>query len=134
MLNKVELIGYLGQEPELRVTKDGKDIYTLSVATSFSRKQQDGSYKDFTEWHKITVFHQTNFMQYLHKGDLVYLQGHLHYTQDEQNGVKRYFTQIICDEIKKLNRSTQEQDNEKLPQSSETPQNGYEYDDPNIPF
>lgn len=89
MLNKVELIGYLGQEPELRVTKDGKDIYTLSVATSFSRKQQDGSYKDFTEWHKITVFHQTNFMQYLHKGDLVYLQGHLHYTQDDARRTKR---------------------------------------------
>ena len=72
-------------------------------------------------------------MPYLHKGDLVYVQGHLHYTQDEQNGVKRYFTQIICDEVKKLNCSKQEQAkaNKNLPQPPE-PVN--EPTDDEIPF
>lgn len=106
-LNQVNLIGYLGQDPEKRVTQQGKEVYTLSLATSYSKKLDDGTKQTFTEWHKITVFNQINFMQYLHKGDLVFVRGRLHYTQDEVNEVKRYFTQILCDEIQKLSKDEQ---------------------------
>lgn len=115
-LNEVKLIGYLGQDPEKRVTPNGKEVATLSVATSSKRKQDDGSYKEFTEWHKVTVFQQIAFMQYLKKGDLVYISGRLHYSQDEKDGIKRYYTQIICNDIQKLNKDlNQAQYNEPEP-------------------
>ena len=113
-LNQVQLIGFLGQDPEKRVTQAGKEIYTLSVATSTKRKQEDGITKEFTEWHRIKVFNQVNFMPYLKKGDLVYIRGRLHYTQDEVQGIKRYFTEILCDDIQKLSRD--DKANDKTPE------------------
>ncbi|HDR1501557.1 TPA: single-stranded DNA-binding protein [Pasteurella multocida] len=131
MLNKVQLIGFLGQDPEMRVTKDGKEVYTLSLATSLSRKQQDGTYKDYTEWHRITVFNQVKFMPFLHKGDLVYIEGYLHYTQDEQNGIKRFFTQIICNDVKKLSKTQQEQEHKE---NTQPPLQDDPINDSEIPF
>ncbi|MDH2998039.1 hypothetical protein A1D22_09130 [Pasteurellaceae bacterium LFhippo2] len=109
-LNQVNLIGFLGDNPEIRTMKNGKNVATLSVATSFKSKQEDGTYKDNTEWHKITVFNQVNFMQYLKKGDQVYIRGRLHYSNIEENGIKRYFTEIICEEVQKLSKDTQQQE------------------------
>lgn len=126
MFNQTILVGFLGQDPEKRVTQSGKELYTLSLATSFSKKQEDGSYKNFTEWHKITVFNQVNFMQYLHKGDLVLVRGRLHYSQDETNGIKRYFTEILCDEIHKLSKDLQ--------QAQSQPEQPQQADDQEIPF
>lgn len=127
-LNQVQLIGFLGQDPEKRVTKTGKEVYTLSVATSTKRKQDDGTVKEFTEWHKITVFNQTAFMQYLKKGDLVFIRGRLHYSKDEVDGVTRYFTQIHCEEIQRLN-AREQTDNEQ----SKPPATGDNFDD-DIPY
>lgn len=134
-LNQVNLIGYLGQDPEKRVTQQGKEVYTLSLATSYSKKLDDGTKKTFTEWHKITVFNQINFMQYLHQGDLVFVRGRLHYTQNEVNGVKRYFTQILCDEIQKLSKDEQpEQPTQAQAQQPQPIQEQDPFDDSQIPF
>lgn len=121
-LNQVQLIGFLGQDPEKRVTQAGKEVFTLSVATSTKRKKEDGTIQELTEWHRVAVFNQVNFMPYLKKGDLVYIRGRLHYSQDEQQGVKRYFTQILCDDVQKLSRD--EQREEQAPQNApQTPKN-----------
>lgn len=133
-LNQVNLIGYLGQDPEKRVTPQWKEVYTLSLATSYSKKLDDGTKKTFTEWHKITVFNQINFMQYLHQGDLVFVRGRLHYTQNEVNGVKRYFTQILCDEIQKLSKDEQPEQPTQAQAQQQPIQEHDPFDDCEIPF
>ena len=101
-VNKVILIGNLGKDPELRYTSGGVAVATFSVATNESWKDQDGNIQDRTQWHNIVAWRKLAEIagEYLKKGSKVYIEGRLQYrTYDDKNGVKRYVTEILMDEL-----------------------------------
>jgi len=99
-LNKVLLIGRLGNDPEIKQTQNGKNIARLSIATSDSWKDKTtGEKKEKTEWHKVVVFNEglVNVIQkYLKKGAQVYIEGQLNTNKyTDANGEEKFSTQII---------------------------------------
>ena len=98
-LNKVTLIGNLGKDPEIRATKDGREIASFSLATTESWKDKNsGERKDKTEWHRIVVFSQGLvgiIKQYVKKGSKLYIEGALQTRMWEKDGVKHYTTEIV---------------------------------------
>ncbi len=105
-VNKVILLGHLGQNPELSYTPSGMAIARFSLATTEGRKKEDGTFEDYTEWHRIKVFGKSaeTAGQYLSKGQQIYVEGRLHYDSYEKDGVKRYFTDIIVFDFRFLGR------------------------------
>jgi len=104
-VNKVMLIGRLGQEPELKYTPSGAAVLTLSVATNTSYKGQDGNSVENTEWHRVVVWRKLAeiMAQYAKKGSRVYVEGKLATRSwDDQNGVKRYTTEIQAENMQLL--------------------------------
>jgi single-strand DNA-binding protein len=97
-LNKVTLIGNLGQDPEIRVTQNGTRVVTLSIATSESWKDQSGERRERTEWHRVVIFNEglgKTVEKYLTKGAKVYVEGALRTRKwTDQAGVDRYSTEI----------------------------------------
>lgn len=99
-INKVILIGNIGQEPEIRVNQNGQEIASFSLATSDSWKDKNsGEKKERTEWHRIVVFSQGLVgivKNYLKKGSKVYLEGSLQTRKwTDKNGVEKYTTEIV---------------------------------------
>lgn len=99
-LNKAQLIGNLGRDPEIRSTSDGTKIAALSIATSESwRDKNTGEKRERTEWHRVTVFneHAATFAEkFLKKGNKVYIEGEIRtrkWTADD--GSDRYSTEIV---------------------------------------
>ena len=104
-INKVILVGNLGNDPEVRYSQSGSAITTLSVATSESWKDKDGNQQERTEWHRVKAFGRLAEImgEYLKKGRQVYIEGSLRtekYT--DKNGVEKYSTDIIADEMQML--------------------------------
>lgn len=105
-INKVIIVGNVGKDPETRYTAGGSAITTLSVATSEQWKdKQTGENKEHTEWHRVKFFGRLAEIagEYLRKGSQVYVEGRLKtdkYTDKE--GVERYATDIIADEMQML--------------------------------
>lgn len=106
MLNKVTLIGRLGQEPETFTTNNGNTIVRLSLATTEKWKDKNtGESQEKTEWHRIVLFGRIAEVaqQYLSKGSLIYLEGKLQTSKyTDNNGVEKYSTEIIGSELKML--------------------------------
>ncbi|MBK5938227.1 single-stranded DNA-binding protein [Halochromatium roseum] len=105
MLNKVQLIGHLGRDPEQRQTKDGNAVTTLSLATSERWKDQTGQRQERTERHRIVLFNRSAEVagQYLTKGSRVYLEGRLQTRQwQDQAGQERTTTEIIAERMTML--------------------------------
>lgn len=99
-LNKVQLIGNLGRDPEVRNTQSGSQIVHLSVATSESWKDKvTGERKERTEWHRVVIFseHLANVAkQYLRKGSKVYIEGQLQTRKwTDNSGVEKYTTEVV---------------------------------------
>lgn len=98
-INKVILIGYLGQEPEMRYMSNGGMVTNISLATSESWKdKKTNEFKEKTEWHRIVLFGKLAEIasEYLHKGSQVYIEGSLHTRKwQNQDGQDRYITEII---------------------------------------
>ena len=99
-LNKVLLIGRLGNDPEIKQMQNGKSVARLSVATSESWKDKStGERKEKTEWHRVVIFNEglVNVVQkYLKKGAQVYIEGQLNTNKyTDNNGQEKYSTQIV---------------------------------------
>jgi single-strand DNA-binding protein len=99
-VNKVILIGNLGQDPEIRATQDGREIANLSLATTESWKDKNtGERKDKTEWHRIVVFNEGLVRvakNYLKKGAKVYIEGQLQTRKwTDQQGIEKYSTEVV---------------------------------------
>jgi single-strand DNA-binding protein len=99
-LNKVQLIGNLGKDPEVRRTQDGRPIANLSIATSESwRDKNTGERKEKTEWHRVVIFNEGLAKiaeQYLKKGAKVYIEGQLQTRKwTDQQGVEKYSTEVV---------------------------------------
>jgi single-strand DNA-binding protein len=104
-INKVILVGNLGNDPEVRYSQSGSAITTISVATSESWKDKNGEQQERTEWHRVKAFGRLAEImgEYLKKGRQVYIEGSLRtekYT--DKNGVEKYSTDIIADEMQML--------------------------------
>ena len=99
-VNKVILIGNLGNDPEIRRTQDGRPIANLSVATSDTwRDKNTGERKEKTEWHRVVIFNEGLCRiaeQYLKKGAKVYLEGQLQTRKwQDKDGKDRYSTEVV---------------------------------------
>ena len=107
-INKVILVGNLGNDPDVKATQGGTTITTISVATSEQWKdKQTGQAQERTEWHRVKFFGRLAEIagDYLRKGSQVYIEGSLRtdkYT--DKNGVERYSTDIIANEMQTLGR------------------------------
>jgi single-strand DNA-binding protein len=99
-LNKVLLIGRLGNDPEIKQMQNGKSVARLSVATSESWKDKNsGEKKEKTEWHRVVIFNEglvNVVQQYLKKGAQIYVEGQLSTNKyTDNNGQEKYSTQIV---------------------------------------
>lgn len=99
-LNKVQLIGNLGKDPEVRATQDGRQIVNLTVATSEGWKDKNsGERKEKSEWHRVVIFNESigGFVsQYARKGSKLYIEGQLQTRKwTNKDGVEQYNTEIV---------------------------------------
>ena len=104
-VNKVILVGRLGKDPDLRYTPSGAAVVNFSMATNYSVRDQDGNFNDKTEWHRVVAYGRTAEVagEYLSKGRLVYVEGRIQSRSwEDQNGQKRYITEIICNDLQLL--------------------------------
>lgn len=103
-INKVILVGNLGNDPEVKYTQSGMAIATLSLATTSSRKDRDGNQQEKTEWHRVKLFGKLGEIagEYLRKGRQVYIEGRIEYGSYDKDGVKHYTTDIIADDMQML--------------------------------
>jgi len=105
MVNKVLLIGNLGQDPEMRSTASGTSVANLRLATTDRRKDRDGNWNDHTEWHSVVAFGRTaeNVAQYCRKGKQLFIEGRLQTRKwQTKEGQDRYSTEIVADNIRFL--------------------------------
>jgi single-strand DNA-binding protein len=103
-VNKVILVGNLGNDPDVKYTQGGMAITTLSLATTSVRKDKDGNQQEKTEWHRVKLFGKLGEIaaEYLKKGRQVYIEGRIEYGSYEKDGVKHYTTDIVGDEMQML--------------------------------
>ena len=104
-VNKVMVMGRLGQDPELRYTQNQTAVCSLNVATTEFRMAQDGQRQEMTEWHRVVVWGKQaeNASKYLAKGRGVFIEGRLQTRSwEDQNGQKRYTTEIVANNVQFL--------------------------------
>jgi single-strand DNA-binding protein len=101
-LNKTTLIGNVGADPEVKTTAGGTKLAKLSLATSRTFTDRSGQKQEKTEWHRVTFWDRMAEIveQYVHKGDRLYVEGRIEYSQtDDGQGGTRYFTDIVAQEM-----------------------------------
>lgn len=96
-VNKVILIGRLGVDPEIKNFDSGTVLARLSIATSETYRDRDNNKQERTEWHNVVLWQRLAEIaeKYLRKGDQVYIEGRLRTRSYEQEGVKKYVTEIV---------------------------------------
>lgn len=109
-LNKVQLIGRLGRDPETRFTPKGSKVCKFSLAVDDRRRTSEGEARERTDWFNIEAWGRLGEIcqEYLTKGRLVYIEGRLQTDQYEQGGEKRYFTKVVAAEMQMLERKPEE--------------------------
>lgn len=104
-VNKVILVGRLGKDPEVRNLENGAVVANFSIATTETYKDRTtGERKEITEWHNIVLWRGIAEVaqKYLHKGDMVYIEGKLRTRSWEKEGVTRYTTEVVGDQMTML--------------------------------
>jgi single-strand DNA-binding protein len=105
-INKVILVGNMGNDPEIRYSQSGAAITNISIATSETWKdKQTGQPQERTEWHRVVFFNRLAEIagEYLHKGSKVYVEGSLRTRKwQDKEGQDRYSTEIVCNEMQML--------------------------------
>ena len=105
--NRVQLIGHLGQDPEVKQTKNGRTLARFSLATTEIYKNSQGERQEETQWHPIVVWGERAEIagKYLRKGKEVALEGKLvHRTYDDADGNKKYITEVVVKEFLMLGK------------------------------
>ena len=137
-VNKVILIGRLGKDPEVRHNDSGTIVANFPIATSETYKDAKGEKKETTDWHNIVMWNQIAEIaeKYLKKGSLVYLEGKLKTRSWEKDGVTRYMTEVICNNMQMLGtkdgESNQQSSTPKTFLGKDSPSGEKEIDD--LPF
>lgn len=106
MLNKVQLIGRLGKDPEVRNLNTGSSVANFSIATSEKWKdKKSGETKEKVEWHNLVLWSPLAEVagKYLHKGDLIYVEGKITQRSWDKDGVTKYITEIVVNNLVMLN-------------------------------
>ena len=101
-INKIIIVGNLGNDPEVKYSAGGTAVTKCSIATSSNWKDKDGNQQERTEWHRVTFFGKLGEIagEYLRKGSQVYIEGSIRYDKyTGQDGVERYTTDIIADQM-----------------------------------
>lgn len=130
-VNKVILVGNVGKDPETRYMPSGGAVCNLSLATSETWKDKNtGQNQERTEWHRIVFFNRLAEIvnEYVRKGSKLYIEGRLRTRSWEQDGVKRYATEIVANEMQLLDSNPNSADN-PAPDQSAPPSDYPNYDD-----
>ena len=128
-LNRVEIIGRLGRDPELKYSQNGAAICRINVATDESYTDREGNRIQKAEWHSVVVFQKAaeHCSQYLSKGSLVFVEGSLSTREwQDQQGQKRYSTEIKAQRVQFLDKKDGGKPSSSLPSES--------YGMDNVPF
>lgn len=146
-VNKVILIGNLGKDPETRYMSNGEAVTNITLATTDTWKDKNGEKQEKTEWHRVTFYRKLAEIagEYLKKGRSVYIEGRLETRKwIDKNGVERYTTDIIANDMKMLGSRSgsgsfespdQEEDHSISNRSSSSKgSNGFDDMDDDIPF
>ena len=105
--NKVQLIGHVGQDPEIKSFDGGKKLAKLSIATNESYKNDKGEKVEETQWHNLIAWGKTADIieKYVVKGKEIAIEGKLtHKSYEDKNGEKRYVTEVVIDELLMLGK------------------------------
>jgi len=153
-INKVILVGNLGQDPEVKYMPSGGAVANISIATTDTWKdKQTGEKKDKTEWHRVVFFNRLAEIagEFLKKGSQVYIEGSLRTRKwQDQSGQDRYTTEIVAREMQMLGgrpggtsdfqqnapqqQSAPQQQNQNAPQQQSAPPQNFDNFDDDIPF
>lgn len=139
-INKVILIGNLGQDPETRGMPSGGSVTNVSLATDESYKDKStGQIVPKTEWHRVVFFNRLAEIayEYLKKGSKVYIEGRLQTRKwQDQSGSDRYTTEIVANEMQMLDGKSSDDQRQAYSGNSQKPAHGAkeEIDDDSIPF
>ena len=143
-LNKLMLIGNVGGEPDIRTTSGGKKIASFSVATNRTFTDRNGQQQERTEWHRCTCWEKLADIveQYVHKGDRLYLEGRVEYSQTEDDkGNVRYWTDVVVQNLIMLGGSGGEREQQPqqrvrrpAPAGKRAAPNPFDQDDDDLPF
>lgn len=145
MLNKVQIIGRVGKDPEVRYATNGDAIANFTVATSEQYKdKQTGEAVEKTEWHNVSAFRRLGEIvgKYVRKGSLIYIEGKIQTRKYDKDGVTHYATSIVASEMKMLGSKDggQQQQGQPRPQNKPAPSqssgSGFDDidDDLDVPF
>lgn len=102
MRNKVQLIGNVGHDPEIKTLEGGKKVANLTIATHEVYYRENGEKVEQTEWHRVTAWGKTAEIieKYVTKGKEIAVEGRLtHRSYDDKNGEKKYVTEVVINEI-----------------------------------
>lgn len=134
-INKVILIGSVGQDPEIRYAQSGTAVANISLATSEQWKdKQSGERKESTEWHKVSLFGKTAEIagQYVKKGQFLYIEGRLQTRKwQDKSGADRYTTEIVANDMQMLGGKPSGQSEQRQSAPEPAAQN---FNDNDIPF
>jgi single-strand DNA-binding protein len=109
-LNRIQLIGRLGKDPEMRSTPSGKLVCTFSLAVSRRWKNPAGDDKESTDWFNVEAWGHLGEIckKYLHKGRLVFIEGRLRTDRYDHEGETRYFTRVVATQMQMLDRKAED--------------------------
>ena len=134
-LNKVQLIGNLGRDPEVRYTPNGSGVVNVSLATTSVYTDKAGERQEDTEWHRVTFFGRLAEIvgEYMKKGRPMYVEGRLQTRKWEKDGQDHYTTEIVATDMQML--GTKPEDS-KMPSAplQRTPTPEHAYGDADVPF
>jgi len=102
MRNRVQLIGHVGNDPEIKNLDGGKKVANFTIATNDSYKNEKGEKVEQTEWHKVVAWGKTAEIieKYVIKGKEIAIDGKLtHRSYDDKNGEKRYITEVVANDV-----------------------------------
>lgn len=134
-VNKVLLIGNLGNDPSVKFTASGQAVANFNLATSDKYKDKGGEWQERTEWHKITLWARLAEIagEHLTKGSTVYIEGRLQTREYEKDGVKRYTTEIVGEKMQMLSPKGEKRD-APAGQGQQSSNDAPPFQDDDIPF
>ncbi len=136
-LNLCLFIGRLGKEPEIKYLPDGKPVANFSIACGQTWKDKQGEKQEKTEWVRVVAFGKLAEIigNYLHKGSQVHISGRMQTREWEKDGVKRYSTEVVADQMQMLGgRPNRDDDAPRDKLKEPTPGGTGDFDDGDVPF
>lgn len=137
-VNRVILVGNLGDNPETRFLPNGDQVANVSIATTENWKDKTGEKQSKTEWHRVIMFGKQAEIaeKYLSKGSQIYIEGKLQTRKwEDKSGVERYTTEIIADRMQMLGgKRDEDKQGASKPQSGQAPQGDFSDLEDDIPF